>query len=199
MFDCIIPIGQSCNITFLLQNTNIKKETTLFEWFVTPTLDAITELLHKIGTNTDSDILTIKDNHIYMNNSIYSGHYTLDNFKDIYLRRKTRLLKAIQTNTKLLFCRIDTVDDTYTSESIDNFINSILQINPALQDIKLLLIGPRFDFDHPRVIKLICSLEKLDIYSKNTELIELFINKLNEIGYNTTDRSTEVFTDLSEL
>jgi hypothetical protein len=30
----IIPIGDTCNITFLLQNTKIKKQTTLFEWFV---------------------------------------------------------------------------------------------------------------------------------------------------------------------
>jgi len=34
-FDEIIPLGKTCNITFLLQNCNVKQYTTLFEWFVT--------------------------------------------------------------------------------------------------------------------------------------------------------------------
>jgi hypothetical protein len=51
MFDCIIPIGETCNITFLLQNAKIKKQTTLFEWFVSPNLNNITNILIKIVNN----------------------------------------------------------------------------------------------------------------------------------------------------
>jgi hypothetical protein len=65
MFDCIIPIGQTCNITFLMQHKKLKKETSLFEWFISPTLRDITHVLIKIGNNEDMDSVQFRPPYIY--------------------------------------------------------------------------------------------------------------------------------------
>ena len=77
-FDIIIPLGNSCNITFLLQNCKLKKYTTLFEWFITKNIHNITNVLLKIINNNDHDIIKVFNNHIYIeDNNIFSGHWSL--------------------------------------------------------------------------------------------------------------------------
>lgn len=121
MFDCIIPIGQTCNITFLLQNAKLKKQTTLFEWFVSPSLNDITNILVKIAKNFDEDIITAKDNQVFIDNALNSIHYNYENFTEIYKRRKDRLINTIKSSKNALFCRFepDVIDYNTTITSLE--------------------------------------------------------------------------------
>lgn len=195
MFDCIIPIGQTCNISLLLQNVNLKKSTTLFEWFVSPCLADITEILIKIGNNTDNDILQCKGPNIYIGENVFSGHYTIDEFKQIYERRRNRLVDMIKTSKKILFTRFEAHPVNYSNQDLDNFKNSILTINNNVEEIKLLVIAPFMELENPFLIKIVYDKHESDPFCKSDEINELFIGNLKKLGYNFSDLSNEKITD----
>jgi hypothetical protein len=178
----IIPIGETCNISFLLQNCKLKKETSLFEWFISNTLYDIAQILIKISTNTYNDILTGDGENVYINGIIYSSHYNLDEFKPIYERRRNRLIESIR-NKNLLFIRFDKNYHIYDKGHIEYFISVIKEINPDA-NIKLILITPNYLMvDHPSVICVFYDKHHEDPYCKSKEIKELFINALQTIGY----------------
>ena len=199
-FDCIIPIGESCNITFLLQNCKLKKQTSLFEWFVSNNLKTITSVLVKIGNNTDTDIIKDGGPHTYIeNNTIYSGHYKHTDFKEIYNRRRNRLVECISNNNRLLFVRFEYSHIIYDTNDIDEFINAIKHINPSC-DVKLLLISPiETQIKHPSIIPAFYDKQFSDPYCTGKEINEFFVNTLQTIGYNIHDILDAKFTDSSEL
>jgi hypothetical protein len=199
MFDCIIPIGQTCNITFLLQNAKLKKYTTLFEWFVSPHLNHITDILTKIGNNTDTDIIKTSGKYIFMGDSIYSEHYTPEVFMDIYKRRRDRLVDTIKSSKNILFVRFESNDIHYHTAEIDNFINSVLAIHPNLENVKLFLISPNTKMEHPSLIPILYTKHKKDPFCKSQEINDLFVTNLEKHGYNVHSTSNECFTDMSEL
>ena len=199
MFDCIIPIGQTCNITLLLQNAKLKKQTTLFEWFVSPSLNDITNILVKIAKNLDEDIITAKDNQVFIDNALNSIHYNYENFTEIYKRRKDRLINTIKSSKSALFCRFESDVIDYNTTDIDNFINAILHINPNLQNVKLLLICPEPKIDHPSLINVKYDKHRSDLYCEGPEINNLFITSLEKIGYDVKDVTDTIFTDVSEL
>jgi hypothetical protein len=194
----IIPIGETCNISFLLQNCKLKKETTLFEWFISETLDDITNVLIQIITKTDGDIIKQEGEKIYMNSTIHTSHYTLSEFKPIYERRRNRLIESIQ-NKNLLFIRFDKNFYLYNKEDIDNFIRVIKVMNPDA-NIKLLLISPNYlMIDHPSVICVFYDKHHEDPYCKGEEINELFINALQRVGYDISSTNDIIFDDKSTI
>jgi hypothetical protein len=199
MFDAIIPIGQTCNITLLLQNAKLKKQTTLFEWFISPNLTHIIETINKIAVNNNDDIVTEKKGNIFMGESIYTSHYSLEDYKPIYKRRRERLLDIIRSSKTILFCRFEASPIVYTKKDIDDFLNSILNINSNITDIKLLLITPKLDLEHPNVMKVFYNKHSTDPYCKSDEINNLFADALQKIGYDCTQKVNTVFTDRSEL
>lgn len=199
MFDCIIPIGQTCNITFLLQNAKLKKYTTLFEWFVSPNLNNITEILTKIGNNTDTDMIKTSGKSIFMGDNIYSEHYTPDVFIDIYKRRRDRLVDTIKSSKHILFVRFESSNIHYHTADIDNFMHSVLTINPNIENVKLFLISPNKKIEHPSLISIIYTKQKKDPYCRSREINELFVTNLEKHGYNVNSTSNECFTDMSEV
>ena len=199
MFDCIIPIGSTCNISFLLQNANIKKQTTLFEWFVSPNLRDITNVLITIANNQDEDIIQSKGSHIYIGENIYSSHYNLDNFKRIYQRRRNRLLDIILSSKKILLCRFEYESIEYSKEDIDSFFQSLLSINKNLVDIKLMLITPGLKLEHTDLIKILYNKHKSDPYCESKEINDLFVNSLEKIGVDVKDTNDTKFTDISDV
>ena len=198
-FDIIIPLGATCNITFLLQNCKIKKETTLFEWFVSNKLNNITNVLFKIVNKTDNDIIKQNNNHIYINDeNIFTSHYNIENFKPIYERRRDRLLDSIKNNSRILFVRFEGNNNIYKHEDIDEFINIIKIINPNCKEIKLFLITPNeIKLEHPLLISEFYNKHHEDPYCNSSEINELFVNTLNKIGYNTNDTFNISFNDMS--
>lgn len=197
-FDCIIPIGETCNITFLLQNCKLKKQTSLFEWFVSKDLQAITSVLVKIGNNADADIIKDGGVHTYIeNHSIFSGHYKHAEFEDIYIRRRDRLLEWIMNNNRLLFVRFESEHKEYNTDDIDEFIHAIKHINPSC-DVTLLLISPNKEpLKHDSVIHVFYDTHSSDPYCTGKEINELFVNTLQTIGYNIHDTNDATFTDFS--
>jgi len=178
----IIPLGQTCNISFLLENAKLKQETSLFEWFVTKSLSSITKILVHIVDKTDSDILRQCGEHVYIGDgTIYSGHYTVDEFKPIYERRRTRLLESIRCGQPLLFVRFE-IDKhiMYTCEEIDAFVTVIKRIHPDCS-IKILLISPtRETLEHPVLINAYYAWENIhaDPYCKGEAINTFFKNTL---------------------
>lgn len=187
MFDCILPIGQTCNISFLLQNAKIKKQTTLFEWFISPTLRDIIKVLIKIGNDMDDDIIKEGKDHVFLGDTIYSGHYKYEEFKLIYKRRRNRLLDTILSSKKILFCRFEANSVIYTQEDIENFISSILMINSNLDDVKLMIITPGLELEHPSLIKVLYDKHMSDPYCESKEINDLFVTSLKNIGYDVKD------------
>ena len=50
MDQSFIPLGFHCNVTYLLQDTHMKRETSLFEWFQSEKLQYITDIVNLIKT-----------------------------------------------------------------------------------------------------------------------------------------------------
>jgi hypothetical protein len=185
-YDCIIPLGSDCAVSFLLKNSNLKKETTLFEWFVTNSLQKISNIIYKIANNIEVELITgnLSLGNISLDdNDIYTGHYTFNEYISIYDRRKKRLIDSIKNKKKILFIRIDFSNYKYTENDINIFINSIKYINQNIDEMKLLLITEDIlELKHPFLINKIISpsIRIRDPYFNN-EYLKSFINILEEI------------------
>jgi len=198
-FDCAIPLGQTCNVSFLLQNCKLKKKTTAFEWFVSQSLNDITNALLQMAKGTDGDILKNCGGETQIiNANISSCHYS--NFNDIYIRRRDRLLECIKNNSKVLFIRFEHTNHIYSYEDIDNFMNAIKAINPNCDDMKLLLIKEtEMHLDHPFLINELWDPHSapLDHYCSSSQNIEFFLRVLEKHGYNVHDKTDVDFNDMS--
>ena len=202
MFDCILPIGETCNIGYLLHNAKIKTHTTLFEWFVSGNLRYITEILNKIANNTDDDIIKEKGVDVFIGDKIFSGHYKCEDFKIIYQRRKKRLVDMILCSKRILFCRIEGNNFNnivYSKKDIDDFIDSVLLINKNLEDIKLMLITPNIELEHPNLIKVFYDKYCEDTQCQGKDINDLFVNSLKNIGYDIKNTTEKKFTYMSDI
>lgn len=189
-FEKIIPLGQTCNITYLLQHSKIKKETSLFEWFVSNNLNHITTIINKIGQDELVNV-SQKGEHVCIDDyNIFSGHYKIDEYMPIYLRRRDRFIETIKQNNKILFIRVEiNSSNIYKTEDIDRFVESIKRINKNCDEMKLLLIRPDNNgVEHPFVINKCCIGEIP---------IDIFVNILQEIGYDTMETKDIEFNDKS--
>jgi len=205
----LIPLGYHCNITFLMQDLKIKTETGLFEWIESKRLQYITDVINIIKLQIDTDIIKVGINCIYiLNEYLYTYHYSIEEYKSIFVRRAKRFLELIQNSSEVIFVRINThiAEDT-SAEEINNFARAIQSINPDL-NIKFLLINTIFDeyiqinpFDLISGIELIqkyiyykdC---KNDIYLRNNKKIQnIFSNYMHQVGYNSNVKTNREFSD----
>jgi hypothetical protein len=147
MYDKIIPLGYNCNVTFLLGHNNLKKESSLFEWFETKSFSDIIDVIEKLSKiyenieNNDINIIPSHKEHgvIIEKNSIYSAHYSKKNYREIFNRRCKRFFYDIKTSKKLLFVRVKNYNYINKNEMI-RFKNLIEKINPNIEKINFLLI-----------------------------------------------------------
>jgi len=207
-FDVIVPLGESCNITFLLKSSNIKQATGLFEYFVTKNLYAIFNIIDNIANNIDNIDTSIvidskEDDNIFLcDKQIWGNHYKYDNYLEIFKRRAIRLYNIIKHNKKLLFLRFvrgehlyydkkESIDNThnYTKEDIDKFISILQKINPDTSEMKLLVIHhkPNINYiEHPFIIYKYYedAVVNDDDMKNGNSIVSLFMNWLKEVGYN---------------
>jgi GTPase SAR1 family protein len=142
MIKKLIPIGQHCNITYSLQKLGLKKETSLFEWFESDSLTSVTKIINLIKNNIDTNIVCGQDYKIFLlhnNSDIYTFHYTVVEYKEIFKRRVERFINDIKNENEILFVRINSYTISTSKKEIEDFIESIKSINPEL-NIKFLLI-----------------------------------------------------------
>jgi len=207
-FDKIIPVGSHCNITFLLQHLCIKKETTLFEWFQSDGLNFINEVLKKIDwTNLNANIITGKDDLVELGHyHIFSIHYKLNEFKNIYLRRAKRFYEMIQSYDNILFIRINNHNFQTNLEEILEFRKCIDMIKlKGTENMKFMLISTIEkieDFvpiNHEFVIhNYILKSDVNDIVMKHDIKIQnQFRQFLEKAGYNINDTNAFIFNDKS--
>jgi hypothetical protein len=140
----IIPLGYTCGITFSLQTLKVKKETSLFEWFRSDSLSTITKIINEIQKSIDNSIIIQKDNFVGFfddKSDIYSVHYSLNEFKQIFIRRAHRFLDKIKSSKSVVFVRTEEshLMNSSSIEDLKEFKKSILSINPELE-INFLLI-----------------------------------------------------------
>lgn len=143
----IVPLGNSCAVTHTTQHLQIKKETGLFEWFVSRRLQMITNVINKIKVKIDPKIIYGRPNKsekiVCINcHGITSTHFRTKTFKPIFRRRAARFLKTIRESKQIIFVRLKEPAHSgapATLSEFKNFYASILSINPSLK-IKFLLI-----------------------------------------------------------
>ena len=198
-FDTIIPIGQSCLISFLLQNCHLKKETSLFEWWHTIHLNKITNIIRKIANNIDINAQSFGELILLEDKGMYTGHYRLEEFGPICKRRSERFVKSLQTDKKILFVRYEFNNSELLSGDIDDFFASVKLINPDI-NAKLLLITPiEIGFSNPLLINRVNRDGAEDRRGERPELNRFFVELLKEIGVDTTNTIEHSFTDKSEI
>ena len=194
-FDKIIPLGAHCNITYLLQKLKIKKETSLFEWFESSSLNAINAAINAIDfDNVDTNLIGGEDKRIELcNPDIVSMHYTIDDFKPIFVRRAKRFIETIQNNN-LLFVRINLSYYATTLCEIEQFLAFVRRVNPgASSNMKFLLIstiesmGDFVPIVHEHVVHKYFLKSDINDYIMADDIkIHIILKRyLEEIGYNT--------------
>jgi hypothetical protein len=202
MYDKIISLGYNCNVTFLLGHNNLKKESSLFEWFETKNFSDIIDVIEKFSdkyNDIENYEINIKPTHkskgvIIEKNSIYSAHYNIDNFREIFNRRCKRFFNDIIKSKNLLFIRVKNYN-IISKVDIVRFEKIIRNINPNLEKINILLIDSLengqnkihdykdYDIMLTRYIKMTKNSNTFKDFYKNLESIEQFSVIMKEFGY----------------
>ena len=212
-FDTLMPLGCHCNITYLLQHLNLKKETTLFEWFQSDTLSAINDTLSKIDwLNPNIDMVSVADKESIQvgNRELRSMHYKVDEFKPIFLRRAQRFYNTIQNNDRILFIRLNVSIFKTTLEEIEQFMSIIESMklnNDNVYKMKFMLISTvvnKEDFvpiQHERVIHHYILRNEVDdpIMKNDINVQKKLRTFLIEAGYNIDDIKKAEWTDRSDI
>lgn len=221
MCDKIIPLGSNCGITLILQNLKIKKETSLFEWFRSRSLNGINKVIQHIYENGINDNIIGKcgacgeigkgvsffgDKTYY--DCVESYHYNLNEYKKIYIRRAERFIDSIKNEKSILFIRIDNESRPTTKEEVNEFINLIKSMNPHL-DFTFLLVSciiheinfVPIDIKNNFINKFILQSDYKNIYfTENNHLVDNKIKQmLIDVGYNCDSLIDIEFTDKSEI
>lgn len=209
-----IPLGYHCNITFLSQELQIKKETGLFEWLTSRKLQYITDIINVIKDNIDISILNNIGKYIYvLNQLVFTYHYDIENYKVIFERRAIRFLDTIKKSNELLFVRINPYGEITTEEEINNFSEAIHSVNPTLK-IKFLLINTIDNTTNHTKLDEKCIynvefIQKYFLYEDcikngrdeylhgNYTIRKLFREYLLEAGYFIDEKNVENFTECS--
>lgn len=143
-FDTILPLGCHCNISFLLKHLGLKKETTLFEWFQSDSLTAINDTLQVINWSTPNTELISKANATEIklhHKDLVSSHYTLDEFKPIFIRRAKRFYETMKSKDNILFIRMNVSCFQTSLAEIEQFRSIIKSLRGDTSTMKFMLIS----------------------------------------------------------
>ena len=210
VFTQIIPIGCNCVITNMLQHLKIKKETSLFEWFQSDTLSAINNTMSKIDWQEfDTSVVGGKDKHIELGNkNIYSYHYTLNEYRPIFVRRAQRFIHTIRSTDSVLFLRFDLTKYKTTLDEILEFRSIIESLKlENIDKMKFMLVSTKKSTEEFVPIKHDYVIHKCMVYNiepdwkieNDPPMIAQLKIFLNEVGYNINDINNIKWTDFSEL
>ena len=201
LYIMLIPLGFHCNVSFLNKGINIKNETGVFEWFQSPKLQDITDLINRLTDNPKQSyrakVVSKNEKYVYLNNTIFSLHYTdVGKYKKIFRRRYNRFLDIINGEKHIYFVRINPVDRNTDKDEIDLFIKSIKRINPSNKISFLLIDTIHNDTDKKTITINIENVSfhhkffyhkdvKDHFYRQPTIVYNIYKQMLKDIGYNT--------------
>lgn len=195
----IIPLGTHCGLTTVLQRLRLKKATGLFEWLHSNNLDNVTNVIKII--NKDINEVKIMPGLKVQDDNIYTYHYGLEEYKDIFHRRAERFLNDIRnSDSEILFIRNVLYKDSVKEYEIQNFRKVIEEINPILR-YKILIVSyvdqidaKNKDFDNV-IFREILNSEVPDTQFTNPNAnLQPWIDILSEFELSITDNDI-VFTD----
>ena len=199
----LIPLGYHCNISILNQQLQIKKETGVFEWFVSKNLQNITDIINTLTTDPTLNIVYENTTHVYLlNTNCVSTHYKLDEYKAIFKRRYNRFIDIINKEECVYFVRLNIIDEITTKPEIELFIESIKKIHPNIKIVFLLIdtIRSTSDFNsiHIDIKNVILHHKYLHETDVNNPTMRTNYKKiLEEIGYNINETNTNQFNEMS--
>ncbi len=202
----LIPLGHHCNITYLNQAIRIKKETGVFEWFVSAKLQNITDVINTLTNNPTQNVVFENPDNVYiylLNPEFFSNHYHADEYKPIFQRRYNRFIDIINKEETTYFVRVNPLGVNTSKHEVELFIESIKRINPNNKIAFLLISTIHNDGDINSITIDInnVSFHHKYFYEKDvTDVIhERYIKMLEDIGYNINDKSNINFGNMSEV
>ena len=181
----VIPLGCNCEITWILKKLNLKKETTLFEYFLSYNFNSIVDIINKIHKSIESVSINKSTKYINMeSDNIVSGHYALNDYIPIFKRRSERFINAIKNNNQIIFIRLCIEDEKLNIDDVISFISIICSMNSTL-DFKLIIIERLNNINNFIEIKYEHLIHKCVLYNDeiNTDNLINHYNKTHE--YNT--------------
>ena len=139
----IILLGEGCNISWNMQKINLKRPSSIFEWFLSVSFKDVNFIINKILNDIPIRINNRpNERDIYLDTTeIRSAHYSLDNFTDRLKRRIERFKHDILSNEPILFIREEHNAYKTTESDIIEFKNLIGTFNPNC-NFKLLILMP---------------------------------------------------------
>jgi len=204
----LIPLGYHCNVSFLNQTLQYKKETGVFEWFESRNLQNITDVINTLSINPESNIVCGNDRNIYLlNTNLFSYHYDIDEYKIIFQRRYNRFIDNINKEENIYFVRINPYLHNTSKNEIELFIESIKRINPNIKFNFLLIETIVNDYDINSINinidnvifhhKYFYKKDIIDVYMPSSTLCEIYKKILEDIGYNINETTNVIFDDRS--
>jgi hypothetical protein len=154
----LITLGYHCNISILYRKIHLNQPTGVFEWFESPRLQHITNVISVLNNNLDDNVI-IKSppGSIYLlNPQFVTNHYNLNTFDEIFKRRYNRFIDIIKNEEHIFFSRINPftkMRTKTTKEEIELFIESIRKINPHCK-ITFLLVDTSYQDINKNTIDL---------------------------------------------
>ena len=180
----IIPLGDNCTTSWLLDSCNIERETGLFEWCRSDNFRDIIDTINNIN-NIEAYNYKLPGNVCIKGTDIYTSHYNLNQFSDKVKRRSQRLIDMIKSDIELLFIRRDYWNAMLTEQDFDDFDKAVKTINTECK-YKLLLLNTKGDLiTYKNVIHKMVevnTMEEPKEIKKNSEDIALWKNIFSELG-----------------
>jgi len=189
-----------------MQHLKLKKETSLFEWFNSD-LFAINEALANINwLEDDASVVGGRDGRVVIANEyLYSYHYKLAEYKDIFIRRKNRFYETIKAKNAILFVRLDAMGFNTTLDEILVFRDILEHIMTDISKVKFMLISTVKNekhfvpYKHDFILhKYILEKDTNDFLMKDDIKIQKQVKAfLEEAGVSMTVSDVGEFTDKS--
>jgi hypothetical protein len=161
----VIPIGSHCSILNALKQIDFNQVTHLFDFIETLHINDITYIINKCIINNENPIIEVfnrspSQNGIFIENkNIFTWHYNIQQYNEIFNRRKNRFIDNINSNDKILFIRLlrsknfsKNQDDKLlpplrpfdneiiTENDMNLFIKSLIKINKNI-NYEILILG----------------------------------------------------------
>ncbi len=134
----IIPLGDGCSVSWLLDSCYFTRQTGLFEWCRNDYFKDIIYAINNID-NIEAEPYKLPGNVCIKGTDIYTCHYRLEPFKDKVKRRAKRFIDMVKSNTEILFIRRAYYTSITTIDELEEFDKAIKKINPDCKYKFLLL------------------------------------------------------------
>lgn len=195
----LIALGFHCNISCIIRKLNIEQPTGVFEWFESPKLQYITNVISALQNDSNTNVIIKSPPYSIslLNPKFVTTHYNLDTFDEIFKRRYNRFIDIVKNNEYIYFTRINPLMkriNKTTKEEIKQFINIIRNINSNCK-ITFLLVDTIHNDNQKNTISI--NLDGVYFYHKyfyyqdmtenyfrkETVLFEKYKKMLEEIGF----------------